>query len=1103
MNREQGRAIVLTAIMVVSVFAMGFAFAGGAAASDVDRNDTPDGGVEQGNTTEVLDFNLTSEDQVLDSSRPDTGNDGDVEPGDELDSLEPGNYSYVDDNNNEEYDADETLIFDGNGSGPFNDAVADDRFNNQSEVIRYTEGAFRPYFFGEDVFFTDVDNDDPNVATRGDYTGEVGNYTDMSYVKHEAILRTDEDPLTGNREIDEDTEVLTTGQANLTAFPTDAATDEGKLYLRDADGRTGPGEADFTPSDGDFLYINNEGEQAYDANSADTIVAGPDPGGDTSNTLGIGAAGDLGESLFFLDFDQDGEFDVDEGEGSEPIVRLTADENIGSTETGDALPNTAEFVDPADSTGSSDNGIADNYYEQYDTQGANEPEEGADDRDGDGETTDTGLQGMNSVNTLFLDDGAPDQDYSGEDGEDEDVVENRLDRSLTLVDGEQENFKGEDLGPDYDGTLDVDDAVIRGQGDNGDGADTGTDYDTGLNLYSEPDGDGYEELVLVNEVADCRDEGSDAYQPGEAVDGVGDRYGDADICDNFGTDSDDTTIKYGDALVDLTVTNTATADEESDLDGATLIRERDGVPGPSSGDQRVESTTFDTDTDDFFGGVAEDGQFVFGDNFQLDQVYGNGTTDDSARFYVTTTVQENADTGETLQFAVPKFRDDGDSVFESSRETGLFLESRELNSTGPVTDNDGQDVISQRYFEGQGPIVTEQTLTIVSDEAGPAPGEITTSDQDFGSVDVGDSTTRTVSVLNEGDQSVQVDSTTISGADAGDFAVTSGGAPFTLDPGENKEVTVEFAPDTEGDKSADLDIATANANSVSAALSGTAETDSGGDGGDSGNADHVITFEGTGEAADYVFSVEGDLQKSTANGANINSNDEVRREYVGDGQVGISRDSYTYNGTLQTIGAPDNVNVYVDGQQMSDEDINDMRDNVIEFEGTGSLAEYDFAATDGNERIQKVVSNDANINNGDEIFRTTGYGEVGISKDAYGFNGVIDSLEVESGNANVYVNGRQVDPANEQDNTITIVGTGDTANYEFTLDESSLAPSNANYANTNSNDEIDGDTKTGQVGISADSNDYNGDITSFSADADVQVYVDGELIDEDNVASEA
>ena len=191
--------------------------------------------------------------------------------------------------------------------------------------------------------------------------------------------------------------------------------------------------------------------------------------------------------------------------------------------------------------------------------------------------------------------------------------------------------------------------------------------------------------------------------------------------------------------------------------------------------------------------------------------------------------------------------------------------------------------------------------------------------------------------------------------------------------------------------------------------------------------------------------------------------------------------------------------MFVDGEQR---DPADNPNNAIEFEGTGSAADYAFAATDTSMKIQKLTANNANLNDGDDIFRTTGNGQVGISKDAYGFNGVIDSLNVD-GDAYVYVNGEQVVPANEQDHMITIVGTGETANYEFTVDESGLAPSNANFANTNSNDEIDGDTKTGQVGISADSNDYNGDITSFSADADVQVYVDGELINEDDVASEA
>ena len=380
------------------------------------------------------------------------------------------------------------------------------------------------------------------------------------------------------------------------------------------------------------------------------------------------------------------------------------------------------------------------------------------------------------------------------------------------------------------------------------------------------------------------------------------------------------------------------------------------------------------------------------------------------------------------------------------------------------------------------------------EEQPPAQGDLTAqSDADFGNVDVGNSSTETVTYTNDGDAPVNVTDFSFSGDDPDAFSTDNDG--FTLDAGESTDVDVTFSPSSAGDKSATITADTENDGSATTQLSGT-----GNEGQPPG--DHTITFVGTGNTSEYVFSVTDDLQKSTANDANKNSNDEVRRGYVGDGEVDISNDSYTYNGTLETIDVNGDAEVYVDGEQLSEEDITNMRNNVIEIEGTGSEAGYDFAATDAsNERIQKVTANNANLNNEDEIFRTTGYGSVSVSKDAYGFNGVIDSLEVD-GNANVYVNGEQVDPATEQDNTITIVGTGDTAEYEFTV-ESSLAPSNANYANTNSDDVINGDTKTGTVSISADSNDYSGDITSFSADGNVQVYVDGELIDQNDVADKA
>jgi surface glycoprotein (TIGR04207 family) len=394
----------------------------------------------------------------------------------------------------------------------------------------------------------------------------------------------------------------------------------------------------------------------------------------------------------------------------------------------------------------------------------------------------------------------------------------------------------------------------------------------------------------------------------------------------------------------------------------------------------------------------------------------------------------------------------------------------------------------------------------------PAVGELEApANTMFGNVTVGEPKTQTVTLLNDGNASVTVTQTSIVGPDGSDFNVLgepNAGGPgdddssFTLAPGESADITVEYRPDGTGDNTATLVSDTANDGTERTTLTGTGVEADDEQPPEEGGPENTLTIRGTGNASDYVFSVTDDLEKSTANGANINTGDEIRRGYVADGTVGISADSYAFNGTLETIKVSDDAEVFLNGERVTDDEIDDMRNNVIEFAGTGGAAQYDFAATNGNERIQKVTANNANINNGDKIFRTTGYGEVGISKDAFGFNGVIDSLEVD-GDANVYVNGRQVDPADNQDQMITIVGTGEAASYEYTIDGGGLAPSNANYANTNSNDEIDGDTKTGVVGISADSNDYNGDITSFDASGDVQVYIDGQLVDQDSVASEA
>ena len=1088
MNREQGRAIVLAAIMVISVGAMSVAFAGGGAASDVDRGDVPGGDVEQGNTTEVFDFTLTSEDQVLEADPGDIGNDGDVEPGDNLAPVDPQNYSYVDDNGNQKYEADETLIEDGQGIA----SGDNDEFDDQSEVIRYEEGAFRPYLFRNNTFFTDVENA-PGNSDRGNYTGEDfdDDDSDPANISREAILRNPADD--NDQQIDGETEPITTGQANLTNF----ASSSTSLSIRDADGTSNG--VDFSNDPGDFLYVNGDDNVDYDQTD-DTVVVGDEPGGNISSNTREVSGTDLESQLFFLDFDQDGTYDANtDGPGGEPVVLV----GPNADETGDALPNGADILPPGE-------GIDNNYYEQAAPRFDNF-EEGSDSTDNDGTVKHRGLQNLNDRgedpnNTLFLDDEGPDADYAGEDGEDEDVVEDDLRASNLLVDGDLDNFKGEDIGPDANDNGNFqqdDDAVIRGQGTNLGGED-----DAGLDLFEEDnpgDTDSFTELVLVNEVADCADEGSDAYQPGPDGPNSNDNN-----CDDTAEDSN---VKYGDALVNLTVANTGSASHNGDFSGAVLYRDDDGTPGPSEGDSLVEGTTFEQNDLVAFS----PGQFLFDD---VNQSYGNGTTGDSARFYVTTKVQDNADEGDTIQFAIPQFRDDQEEqTFDEQDEpgegdsdesdTGLFLESHESYSTGPITDLDGDIQRPDDYFppasdydddtdaEGPAPIVADSSQTIVAaDETEPEPGEIRApSSQSFGSVDVDNTETRAISVLNDGGSDVTVDSTSISGADAGDFVITSGGAPFSLAPGESKEVTVEFRPDTEGDKSASLDVGTQNANSVSVALSGTGETDS-------GNEDppdkNTLTIEGTGPETDYKISVTDDLEKSDA--SSINTNDNINRGYAANGEVGSGSDSYTFNGSLETIKVDvDDANVYVNGNELTNEEINNKPDRVIEFQGTGPRANYDFA-TNGDEAIQKTTANNANINGNDDTYRTTGYGVTGDYRDAFGFDGSLQTIDAPD-SVEVYVQGKLANQDAFRDNVITIVGTGSAAQYDMTV-ESDLLKSTANYANLNANDDVSGDSAMGEVGTASDSFIYNGDISEFSVDGDVTVFVDGERVNQGNVASE-
>ncbi|UCE01304.1 MAG: choice-of-anchor D domain-containing protein [Candidatus Latescibacterota bacterium] len=78
---------------------------------------------------------------------------------------------------------------------------------------------------------------------------------------------------------------------------------------------------------------------------------------------------------------------------------------------------------------------------------------------------------------------------------------------------------------------------------------------------------------------------------------------------------------------------------------------------------------------------------------------------------------------------------------------------------------------------------------------------------DYGNVFVGQDTTWTFEVRNEGTGDLDVTSTTLAGADSTQFAIDSGGGAFLLAPGGTRDVVVRFNPTSPGTKSAALRIA--------------------------------------------------------------------------------------------------------------------------------------------------------------------------------------------------------------------------------------------------------------------------------------------------------
>ena len=246
-----------------------------------------------------------------------------------------------------------------------------------------------------------------------------------------------------------------------------------------------------------------------------------------------------------------------------------------------------------------------------------------------------------------------------------------------------------------------------------------------------------------------------------------------------------------------------------------------------------------------------------------------------------------------------------------------------------------------------------------------------------------------------------------------------------------------------------------------------------------------------GAKATYRFTVGGDVERSTTNGATIDDNDVVDGT-TATGQVDGGRDSYSISGGVLSFDVDGDATIYLNDQEMN---AGQFSDNTITIASDGEPSSYSLTASVA---LGKSNAMNTTVDDNDDLSGAHATGQVGGGgRDSYGFSGEITAFS-QDGDASVYIDGEAVDPDDLPDNTLTISSSGDRTTYEFTVD-GDVEKSTLNGATADDNDDISEDTVSGQVDGGRDSYSISGTITDFDLDGNATIYYNDEERSPDEV----
>ncbi|EMA38435.1 glycoside hydrolase family 26 protein [Halococcus hamelinensis] len=161
-----------------------------------------------------------------------------------------------------------------------------------------------------------------------------------------------------------------------------------------------------------------------------------------------------------------------------------------------------------------------------------------------------------------------------------------------------------------------------------------------------------------------------------------------------------------------------------------------------------------------------------------------------------------------------------------------------------------------------------------------------------------------------------------------------------------------------------------------------------------------MTVEDGGSGSEYTLASSGRMNRTGANGASIDGNDDLVGS-TATGQVDGDADSYKFSGALVVLDVDGDATVRLNGNQV---DSDDYYDNVLTIGGPDSDANYSLS-TSG--RLNRTGANGATVDPNDTISGTTATGQVHGGVDSYKFVGELTTIEL-NGNATTLLNGEAV-----------------------------------------------------------------------------------------------